>query len=454
MVKQLLAVLALWLAGPACALQPCRIEVVDAENGWPVPLVELTTTHNVRFVTDNAGVVAFDLPELMGVETWLSVEGSGYSVAEDGFGYRGVRLTPRPGETRTVRVDRALPAKRLGRITGAGLFAESQKLGRELDWREQRVVGCDSVQNALHNGRLYWGWGDTALPGYPLGLFHMTGATTAARPLGSFEPPVRLRYDYVADQRGAPRAVAPLPGDGPTWLGGYASLPDAQGKNHLVACYAKIRPPLEAYETGLCVWNQQNQVFEKLRRLWTKSEAEPTPPPAPTGHAALWRDPSGADLLLFGDPLPSLSCPASFEAWSDPATWKILEPQVAVATRAGGQRVNPHRGAIAYSGYRQKWVAVFTQQGGEASLLGEIWYAEADSPLGPWGDAVHVATHPNYTFYNPQLHPEFTGPESPVLLFEGTYTHTFSGNPRPTARHDYNQVLYRLDLDELAAGGK
>ena len=39
---------------------PRRIEVVDKQNGWPVPLVQLRTTHNVLFVTDNAGVIAFD----------------------------------------------------------------------------------------------------------------------------------------------------------------------------------------------------------------------------------------------------------------------------------------------------------------------------------------------------------------------------------------------------------
>src|SRR5687768_10577320 len=33
---------------------PCRIEVVDKESRWPVPLVELRTTHQARFVTDNA----------------------------------------------------------------------------------------------------------------------------------------------------------------------------------------------------------------------------------------------------------------------------------------------------------------------------------------------------------------------------------------------------------------
>ena len=36
-----------------------------------------------------------------------------------------------------------------------------------------------------------------------------------------------------------------------------------------------------------------------------------------------------------------------------------------------------------------------------------------------------------------------------LIHFEGTYTNDFSGNPDKTARYNYNQVLYRLDLDNL-----
>ena len=41
-----------------------------------------------------------------------------------------------------------------------------------------------------------------------------------------------------------------------------------------------------------------------------------------------------------------------------------------------------------------------------------------------------------------------------MICFEGTYTHTFSGNPHPTPRYDYNQVMYRLELgdERLRAG--
>ena len=182
-------------AFPALALEPCRIEVVEQGSGWPVPLVELRTTHHARFVTDNAGVIAFDLPELMGRETWFDVIGHGYDVRKDGFGYRGVRLKPESGKTLRVEVTRNIIANRLGRLTGGGLFAESQKLGRELDWRESGILGCDSVQNAVHRGKLFWAWGDTTIARYPLGLFDMSSATTVVQPLQSFEPPLRLKFD-------------------------------------------------------------------------------------------------------------------------------------------------------------------------------------------------------------------------------------------------------------------
>jgi hypothetical protein len=439
---------ALYPAQPAHAESSlCSIEVVDKETGWPVPLVQLTTTHHLKFVSDNAGVIAFDAPELMGRETWFEVLGHGYEVPRDGFGNRGVRLTPKPGAVLKVEVDRTSIAKRLGRITGAGLFAESQKLGREKKWPESPVLGCDSVQNAIHNGRMYWAWGDTTLAHYPLGVFHMTSATTAVKPLESFEPPLKLRLNYFTDEAGRARGVAEMPGTGPTWITGYVSLPDESGKSRLVATYAKIKPPLEAYERGLCVWNDETEAFEHVRTIWTKSDAAPESPPTPAGHPFFYKD-DGKRWVVFGDPLPGLRCPATYEGWRDPATWEVLTPQESLRSASDGAEVKPNSGSIAWNPFRRRWVAVFMQTFGSPSAFGEIWYAEADDPFGHWGPAVKILSHENYTFYNPRLHPEFTADKSSILLFEGTYTHTFSDKPQITPRYDYNQILYRLDLDD------
>jgi len=433
---------------PLWAVLPCRIEVVEKGSGWPVPMVQLRTVHGVRFASDNAGCIAFDLPELIGRETWFDVVGHGYEVPADGFGNRGVRIRPKSGETVRIEVVRTSLARRLGRLTGAGLFGESQKLGSELDWEESGVLGSDSLQMARHGDRLFWAWGDTLLARYPLGIFHMTSATTALSPLTRFEPPIRMKLNYFRDGDGVVRGVAPMPGEGPTWLTGYVSLPQAEGPPRLVASYMKIRPPMEAYERGLCVWNESLERFERHRVLWTQSTSTPTATPMPEGHPVRWSDAEGKDWVLFGNPLPTLRCPATFEAWQNTNTWDVLTPPSSLRAATGGEQVVLHSGSIAWNPFRKRWVTVFMQNGGRPSAFGELWYAEALSPMGPWGPAVKVLTHENYTFYNPRIHAEWVPSDSSFLLFEGTFTATFADRPTPVARHDYNQMLYRLDLED------
>jgi len=428
---------------------PARIEVVEAGTGWPVPLVELRTTHQLQFFSDNAGVIAFDAPELMGRETWFEVIGTGYEVPKDGFGYRGVRLKPEPGQTLRVEVQRTIIAKRIGRITGAGLFAESQKLGAELDWPESGVLGSDSIQNTIYLGRMFWLWGDTTLARYPLGIFDCSSATSAIQPLESFTPPLRLKLDYFRDVKGGLRGVAKMPGAGPTWLTAYVTLSDQAGQPHFVASYAKIKAALEAYEFGLCEWNDATKEFDRFRVLWEKSTKTPKRPPVPEGQPAFWKDPRGKEWVLFGDPFPRLRFPATYEAWQDSKTWEVLKPPKELLSPEG-KRVEPHSGHVAWNSFRQRWVTVFMEKFGKPSAFGELWYAEAPTPTGPWGRAVKILSHDNYTFYNPRLHPEFTPTNSPILMFEGTYTQTFADRPHPTPRYDYNQILYRLDLDDPA----
>jgi hypothetical protein len=204
----------------AClALEPCRIEVVEKGSGWPVPLVELRTTHNVRLVTDNAGVIAFDLPELMGCETWFDVLGHGYERPKDGFGMRGVRVVPEPGKTVKVEVTRTIVAKRLGRLTGGGIFGEPEagpgkRVAGERLLRLRHRAECGLPRQAL------LGVGRHHVARYLLGVYDMTSAVTPVQPLASFEPPVRLAYEYFRDGKGFPRGVAKMPGSGPTWISG------------------------------------------------------------------------------------------------------------------------------------------------------------------------------------------------------------------------------------------
>ncbi|RYD22404.1 MAG: hypothetical protein EOP88_08230 [Verrucomicrobiaceae bacterium] len=424
------------------AVEPCRIEIVDKQNGWPVPLVELKTVHDSIHVSDNLGLVAIDDPDLLDREVFFHVKGHGYGLQKDGFGFEEVRTTLKAGGKFRIELERRNLAKRLGRLTGAGLFAEGQKLGIAPLLPESGVFGCDTVLTATVGDKIFSLWGDTMLPGYPLGIYHSSAATTPLQPLKKFEPPIAMPYTLFRDKEGKPRGVAKLPGDGPTWLGAMVSFPNKQ----LGATWSKIRNHVEEYEVGICTWDVKTQNFVSEKTLWKIADGHK--PLLLRGHPVRWQDKDGKKWLLFGDPFPEARCPDDFESWKNPSTWEKVE-KAAAPKSANGEEIKPHRGAIAWSEYKKRWVTIFTQQWGKPSALGEIWYAEAESPLGPWQKTTKVLTHDNYTFYNPRIQFDMMPEKAPFILFEGTYTAEFADHAVKTPRYNYNQVLYRLDLDDV-----
>ncbi|MEZ5304322.1 MAG: hypothetical protein R3F11_27320 [Verrucomicrobiales bacterium] len=122
-----------------------------------MPLVELRTVHGEKFVPDNAGLIAFDLPELTDRETWFWVRGFGYGVPKGGFGYEGVRLTPKPGGSLKIEVARRIVAKRLGRIPGAGIFAESHRMGEARIGRSPAWSAATASRTRWLAASLSWG---------------------------------------------------------------------------------------------------------------------------------------------------------------------------------------------------------------------------------------------------------------------------------------------------------
>jgi len=441
----------LLLSGIACAAEPCRIEIVDKDNGWPVPLVELRTTNELRFVSDNAGLIAIDDPDLLDRALWFHVKGHGYGVAKDGFGFEGIRTALPAGGKVRVEVERRNVAKRLGRLTGAGLFAEQEKLGTPSPIPDTGVFGCDSVLMCRFDRKMFWLWGDTTLPGYPLGVFDSTAATTSLQAIDRFEPPLAVSFEYFRGAEKKPRGVAKIAGSGPTWLSGMTALGPENSPVLLVATYSKIEGHLDEHEIGLCEWDLAGKSFVSKKVLWKKGDGEK--PLLPKGHPVRWRDPKGQGWILYGDPFPSMRCFDTYASWIDPTTWQKVDQPAAPRSAADDSEVKPHRGSIAWNPFRKRWITIFTQDWGKPSAFGEIWYAEAESPMGPWGKAVKVLTHDNYTFYNPRIHAELTPEDAKFIVFEGTYTAEFADKPQPTPRYNYNQILYRLDLDDPKLAG-
>jgi hypothetical protein len=470
-----------------------QITVVDDQTNRGVPLVELKTVNGIRFYTDSAGVVAFNEPGLMDRPVFFWVKSHGYEFPKDGFNMAGKILETKAGGSAELRIKRLNIAERLYRVTGQGIYRDSVLLGRPVPTKEPllnaAVMGQDSIQEALYGGRLYWFWGDTGWPKYPLGNFHMTGATARLPSDGGLDPDKGVDLTYFFDPvKGLSKEMAPNPGPGPVWADAFVVLPDETGRDRMYAAYARVNAAMQALESGFIRYNDEKQVFEKVAEFDVKS------PLRPTGHPLRYLD-GGSEYLLFNTPFPWTRVRAQTKAYLDVSqcegytclteggrvdspkidrdsagriryAWKCNTPpldfggekklidagqlkpdEALVLLREAdtGKAVIPHAGSVYWNPWRHRWITIRCETFG-TSMLGETWYAEADSPLGPWVYARKIVTHDKYSFYNPKQHPYFDKDGGRIIYFEGTYTMAFSGTTEETPRYDYNQIMYRLDL--------
>lgn len=296
----------LCLAALADAPRPFAIEVVDDQSGRGVPLIELRTVHGIKLVTDSEGLAAFDEPGLMDQSVYFHVQGHGYEYPRDGFGNRGKALDVRPGGSATLKIKRVNLAERLYRVTGAGIDRDSVLLGRPTPIAHPllnaKVLGCDSVVNAVYRGKLHWFWGDTNRPSYPLGNFHVPGATSILPPDGGLDPDVGIDLDYFVGEDGFAKETARMPGDGPTWIFGLVAFEDRRGRERMFAGYCKVRKLLDVYERGLVEFDPEACRFEEVASFG----ASPALFPEGQAHA---RRIDGIDYVVFDTPYPLTHSP-------------------------------------------------------------------------------------------------------------------------------------------------
>ena len=459
--------------------QAFRLRVFDETTGRGVPLVEVEALTNQRLYTDSNGLVAITDPVLMNRTAFFYIRSHGYELKKDGFGFAGRRIDVRPGGKIDIPIKRVNIAERLYRVTGGGIYRHTVALGEKPPIKQPllnaQVLGSDSVQMVPYKGKLLWYWGDTQRPSYPLGNFNTPGAVSLLPGQGGLDPDVGVDLEYFTDKDGFANGTAKMPGDGPTWTSGLFVLRDSAGQERMFASYAKIKNMLDVYERGLMEWDGSANVFRKTTTFKKSVRA------FPGGHAIRCKSKDG-DHVYFCDPAPfirSVADPESLaeseryqvfgiEGNGNSADWKtgramydgreydksvkerkLKSDQIPIAFRDPdtGKRMTPHAGSTVWNAHRQKWIMVTTEIFG-TSMLGELWYAEADSPVGPWVYARKILTHDKYSFYNPKLHSVFFKENGRIVYFEGTYTTLFSGNTNPTPDYDYNQIMYRMNLDD------
>lgn len=478
------------------ALRPFGIRVVDDATGRGVPLVVLRTTSNLEFVTDSNGYVAIDEPDLLGQKVFFGVSSHGYEFPADGFGIRGAAVEVVAGETATLEIKRINIAERMYRVTGSGIYADSVSLGVDVPLDEPllnaQVTGQDSVQTAIYNGKLYWFWGDTNRASYLLGQFSTSGAVSDLPQSGGLDPAQGVNLRYFAGDNGFSRPMFQLDRKGLVWVDGVCTVPGPDGAERLVCHYSVMQDLGTRLAHGLAAFDDERELFVPVAEfdndalLYLQGQAFEV-----TSDDEEW--------LYFAMPYPLVRVRATWEDVTDPAryeaftplkvesrfenanpaldrgadgalnyAWKsntaivsakqeqdlvksrVLRPEesrLRTVDAATNKPILLHGGSVRWNEFRERWVMVALETFGH-SLLGEMWYLEAEQPEGPWSRGVKIVTHEVYSFYNPTQHAYFDQEEGRFIYFEGTYTHTFSGTKHPTPRYDYNQVMYRLDLSD------
>ncbi|TCM99630.1 F5/8 type C domain-containing protein [Paenibacillus sp. BK033] len=482
---------------PIQSQQPFGIRVVDSKTGRGIPAVELRTTNNMTFYTDSAGYVAFKEAGLMNETVFFHLSSDGYTIPADMFGYRGQAVEVTPGGSVTLTMDRVNIAERLYRLTGEGIYRDSLLLGKTLPIHEPvlngKVMGQDSVQTIKYNNKLYWFWGDTDRARYPLGNFRVTGATSMLPGQGGLDPDVGVDLTYFKQDDGFVKSLVPPLPDGANiaWVFGLMTAKDSSGRERLLAGYSTHNPDLSAF--GILQFNDQTQQFEQLVQFPDKNDWR-----HPGGQASYYKE-NGKGYWVFTEHrMPNLRVPATYEAIQDYTKYEAFTPLKPGTTYSGantqlerdasgklvwgwkqntpplkqdeekeltklgvikdtdtryyqlkdvdtGADVTIAGSSVEWNDYRQKYVLFGQQMGGTTSGLGEMWYAEAPAPEGPWTTAKKIITHNNYTFYNPAHDEFFDKAGGRYIYLEATYTNTFTDH-EPTPRYNYNQIMYKLDL--------
>lgn len=504
-----------WLGNSALAQHPSyfTLEVVDSVTGRGVPLVQ-AEVGGQKYFTDSNGIIAIDDPAVLNQSLLFDFASYGYTSRSD-------TLSATTGTLNQVSVVRNNRAERLYRATGPNIYQHSVDVGLAAPISEPlsngNVLGQDSVQAVVSRGQIHWFWGDSLYEdGGGLGGNYWTSAATSQLPSqGGLGPSIGIDYSYYEDAQGLTKPAFPqYQSTGkPVWVDGVFTVEDNTGTEQLFAHYVNVEslfPVFVLLEQGLAVFDHDTGTFTKSHDYGVAPQQEwgTGPPIVPAGHS-FRHSTGGEDYIYFGENYPNIRVRDNWDAVNDISQWEaftplkenfrydaanppldldtsgkpiygwkkntdplgteIFEEMVAnghlsrVEAPVGlidfetGQNVRLHRSSVNWNEFRQKWVMIGNQSPGNGSFLGEVWYAEAPTPEGPWKNAIKIATHSDptgelggsYSFYNPTQLPFFDEDDGRFIHFHGTYSTNFFDSAPATPNYEYNQVAYRLDLATL-----
>ena len=382
------------LCGPAIAEGPSQffvVHVVDDSTGRGVPLVELCTTSEVCYWTDSNGVAAVNEPEFDGKQVFFSVASDGYEFRQKIFDDAGTTLKVQPGGQATLTLKRVNLAERLYRVTGEGIYRDSVLAGLPVpeggdDLRGQ-ATGMDTVMFTTYHGKLFWLFGDTSRLSAPLGNF---SSTCAQSDLGSsaLSPEQALNLDFYTAQDGFVKPMVDIPGPGPKWMGALMAVRGSSDQEEMYARYDRVNGLVSVYDSGIAVFDDATSTFRAVKSTGPSpkyfASGRATPVMADNQRYFYF---SGLDTVTPSVRVRALAAdildPAKYERFRcdrEACEWKTGTVPTAplffdIET---GSPVNGKVLSLAWNKFRQRWIATIS------AALGEVWYAEADTPEGPW----------------------------------------------------------------------
>eukprot|EP01080_Neovahlkampfia_damariscottae_P007627 gene7627-11949_t len=474
------------------------IQVIDSETKRGVPMVQLKTVNKMEYWSDSNGIIAFFEPGLMNKKIFFFVSSHGYEFPKDGFGFEGTSLITKPKGKTILEIKRINKAERLYRSSGYGIYRDSLLVSEKIPIKEpllnSQVTGLDSVLSSIYKGKIYFFWGDTLNPSYPLGNFHVSGGVSNLPNDNNLDIELGINYKYFQNVDGFVKSVAPIePKAQPTWIHATVVLKENE-KEIMVAGFHKPASNNLKEKNGFIKWNDEKNEFELLKFI-DDSNVSP-----PIGSHVLKIKEGEKEVLYFTDPYAMVKVEATVEKFTNPKEYFAftclkegtnlkdwsnvqLDRDVNGVLKYGWKKntapvqtlqyleminrnlikkseayflqmkdfeqneIVMHRGTIKYNPYKKKYILIGTQFGGDSSKIGEIFYSESSSIVGPWRWAVKIITHKNIDFYNPAQHDFFDKQNGKIIFIEGTYTRTFDKLGIPTPMYEYNQQFYKLNLD-------
>jgi hypothetical protein len=461
------------------------IKVVDKNSQRGIPMVELKTLNAIKAYSDNEGYIALSEPDLMDLDLYFEIKSTGYKYPKDPTGRQGVTLTLTAGEDTTLVLQRVNIAERLYRITGSGKHIHSNKLKQSTAGQPPPitagVLGQDSNLAIPYKGKIIWVWGDTFLPSTYQGNFSVAAAWTPIPGPVTWSPNNNIPLEYIIGENGLTRPMIQLNGPGYVWFDWLMTLHSDDGTEKLVAKYARVNAYFGNYERGIALFNDDKEIFEKVEEVdpWiTQTHTCQHPAPVEVGVKDYYYLFDDFSFSRVKSDLAEITNPRAYEYFScltkdnhkNPSTkidrnkngeiqymWKkdvlpfsyqdqekliasgdlkLEEGLIHTRDIITGKKVDIGRGSIAWNPFRHRWICIWGSQ--------DIWFAEADTPVGPWVYARKVVAHKQF-FYNPVHHSFLDQEDGRFIFFEGTFTKFFS-NEAPIPRYDYNQLMYGLSL--------